>query len=463
MDVSPTPSEMPSASEIEQCASVLRRLKPDQLVHLPDLAAAGEALFRRHIMTRALGSEDAVAAILARQNAKSSNKAQVHSLQGKVQAARADLTKLIDRHAKLSANVMSELATLRALVPSNGSSGGSNDLTTAKTVSSTAVSQVASFLANAKLSAASSTSMPAANKVPDCGVEPSRGAAVPYFSTSASAFSTASTSANYAPNAICDDERFLARPIGRLHTIFVEKNGTPRQGCVCPSSAATLKLNLTKGLNAAHALEGLEAFSHVWIVFVFHLNGNAATKSKVHPPRCDGSKYGLFATRTPHRPNPIGLSLVQLERVCGDTLHLRGIDLVDGTPVLDVKPYVPFADGNGLPDPRVAHWLVERPTQDLSVDFTPAAVAQLEALAPSLRLLANADRAKAAITEILVGDPRSVHWRKQRSDVEYGFSIDCLNVVVSFAVNGVASVTQVQHLDLCDRSTLDGRAGGLPA
>ena len=58
MDVSPTPSEMPSASEIEQCASILRRLKPDQLVHLPDLAAAGETLFRRHIMTRALGSED---------------------------------------------------------------------------------------------------------------------------------------------------------------------------------------------------------------------------------------------------------------------------------------------------------------------------------------------------------------------------------------------------------------------
>jgi len=104
---------------------------------------------------------------------------------------------------------------------------------------------------------------------------------------------------------------FTGEAIGTLETCFVEKNGTPRQGCVCPSSAAELKVVLT-GLNASHALEGLENFSHVWLLWIFHDNGNVATKSKIHPPRLDGAKVGLFSTRTPHRPNNIGLSLVQL-------------------------------------------------------------------------------------------------------------------------------------------------------
>lgn len=190
-----------------------------------------------------------------------------------------------------------------------------------------------------------------------------------------------------------------------------------------------------------------------------------AAKSKVHPPRCDGMKVGLFATRTPHRPNPIGLSLVRVERVEADAIHFSGIDLVDGTPILDVKPYVPFADGavgvgpsgpGGSPY-SVAPWLAQMPTPDLEVVFTPQAEQQLAALAPSLKLLPSAAQARAALGEILAADPRSVHWRKSRQSVEYGFSIDTLNVVVRFD-EGVATVTQVQHLELCDRSHVGGRA-----
>jgi tRNA-Thr(GGU) m(6)t(6)A37 methyltransferase TsaA len=251
----------------------------------------------------------------------------------------------------------------------------------------------------------------------------------------------------------------LCAPIGHLRTCFVEKNGTPRQPCLCPSSAATLRLKLGQGLNNSHALEGLESFSHVWLFFVFHLNGNTAAKSKVHPPRLDGGRVGLFATRTPHRPNPIGLSLVRLEAVRGDTLHLSGIDLVDGTPILDVKPYIPFCDGHSLmPPPSVAPWIENRPTADLEVKFTSEAEEQLLALAPSLRLLDSASQARAALTEVLTADPRSVHWRQRRTDVEYGFSIDCLNAVVTF-VDDTALVTQVQHIDLCDRSHVGGAAG----
>lgn len=114
---------------------------------------------------------------------------------------------------------------------------------------------------------------------------------------------------------------FSGEAIGSLQTCFVEKNGTPRQGCVCPSSAAELKVVLP-GLNASHALEGLENFSHVWLLWIFHDNGNVATKSKIHPPRLDGAKVGLFSTRTPHRPNNIGLSLVELRgAICLAFLH----------------------------------------------------------------------------------------------------------------------------------------------
>ena len=96
--------------------------------------------------------------------------------------------------------------------------------------------------------------------------------------------------------------------IGYLESCFAVKNGTPRQGSICPTSKA--KLRILWGTNARHTLEGLEKFSHVWLIFLFHANDNAAVKAKVRPPQLDGEKLGLFATRTPHRPNPIGLSQI---------------------------------------------------------------------------------------------------------------------------------------------------------
>lgn len=254
------------------------------------------------------------------------------------------------------------------------------------------------------------------------------------------------------------------RPIGYVESCFVERRGTPRQGMLAPDVRARLRLRANI-VQPAAALDGLTGFSHVWLLYDFHENTNAGKpaeriKAKVHPPGMGGGRIGLFATRTPHRPNPIGLSLVRLEAVKGDTLHLRGVDLVDGTPVLDVKPYIPFCDGHGLQGTSVAHWIEHRPTADLEVVFTPEAEAQLEALAPSLRLLANAAQARAALAEVLTADPRSVHWRQRRSEVEYGFSIDCLNAVVSFR-DGTATITQVQHLDLCDRSHLGAASAAM--
>jgi tRNA-Thr(GGU) m(6)t(6)A37 methyltransferase TsaA len=105
------------------------------------------------------------------------------------------------------------------------------------------------------------------------------------------------------------------RPIGYLDSCFLEKNGTPRQGNVARTSRASL--DLLFGSNPAHCLDGLTEFSHVWLLWLFHDNGNKRLAPLVHPPRLDGGKKGIYATRTPHRPNPVGLSLCKLEGVTG--------------------------------------------------------------------------------------------------------------------------------------------------
>src|SRR5205085_10553192 len=90
-----------------------------------------------------------------------------------------------------------------------------------------------------------------------------------------------------------------------------------------------------------HALDDLGSFSHIWVLFWFHLNDS--WHSKVLPPRSD-KRRGVFATRSPYRPNPLGMSVLRLERIEGRTLHVLDVDMIDGTPVLDIKPYLPYTD-----------------------------------------------------------------------------------------------------------------------
>ncbi|HVK62247.1 MAG TPA: tRNA (N6-threonylcarbamoyladenosine(37)-N6)-methyltransferase TrmO [Bdellovibrionales bacterium] len=220
-------------------------------------------------------------------------------------------------------------------------------------------------------------------------------------------------------------------PIGYIQTPFKERFGTPRQPSLVPSSWGTLTLG-KEFSNLQGSFEGLEGFSHVWLIFAFHQNENKAVRAKIHPPRMEGEKMGLFATRTPHRPNPIGLSAVKLERVEGNTLHFSGVDLVDGTPILDIKPYLPSSDS--IPDAR-SGWTNSREERTIEVAFTSDARGQLEA---SVR--DKADRFQAAITEILSLDPRPVFYRgttenpNPYTDV-YGFRFDDLNVVYRMAGN----------------------------
>jgi tRNA-Thr(GGU) m(6)t(6)A37 methyltransferase TsaA len=133
------------------------------------------------------------------------------------------------------------------------------------------------------------------------------------------------------------------RFIGHVESCYPDKFGTPRQPGLVPDSKAFVRL--VSEWQPADSLQGLEGFSHVWILFWFHKNNeNSRFHAKVFPPRMEGEKVGVFSTRSPHRPNPIGLSLVKLDRVEKNGIWISGIDLIEGTPVLDIKPYLPYAE-----------------------------------------------------------------------------------------------------------------------
>ena len=128
------------------------------------------------------------------------------------------------------------------------------------------------------------------------------------------------------------------KPIGYLESCFREKFGTPRQSGFVKNARA--RLTLVNEINSS-CFEGLDGFSYIWIIFIFHvgLKDYNNKKSKVAPPKLEGAKKGVFATRSPHRYNPIGLSIAKLDKLDGRTVEISGIDLIHGTPVIDIKPY----------------------------------------------------------------------------------------------------------------------------
>ncbi|QXE89797.1 tRNA (N6-threonylcarbamoyladenosine(37)-N6)-methyltransferase TrmO [Geomonas subterranea] len=153
-----------------------------------------------------------------------------------------------------------------------------------------------------------------------------------------------------------EEQHFSYRPIGLLRSPYSRRIDAPHQGTVVAGTEtgdfATATLELQEWLDEK-AIQDLGGFQRLWLIFAFHRS--EGWKSNVKPPR-GGPKRGVLATRSPHRPNSIGLSAVELVRVEGKTLHLRGVDLLDGTPVLDIKPYVPYADA--FPDSK-AGWIDE--------------------------------------------------------------------------------------------------------
>lgn len=192
------------------------------------------------------------------------------------------------------------------------------------------------------------------------------------------------------------------QPIGYLESYYKDKFGTPRQPGLVKKALATLKIRAD--LQPEESLQGLEGFSHVWLIWVFHQNKVARYHAKVHPPRLGGKSMGVFATRSPHRPNPIGLSLVELVRVEKDGIVVAGADLVDGTPILDIKPYLPEVEA--IPEARTG-WPAEIAKEPITVEFSDQAESDMQQWEQR-----NPDKdLRAVVVETLQLDPRPVVYR----------------------------------------------------
>lgn len=224
------------------------------------------------------------------------------------------------------------------------------------------------------------------------------------------------------------------RVIGVLRSCFREKFGTPRQPLLVPG--ATASLTIAREHLPEHSLAGLDRFSHVWLISYFHLNTNKTVRPKIHPPRLKGESMGLFATRSPHRPSPIGLSLARIVAVKGATVMLAGIDLVDGTPILDIKPYIPEWD---IAKNANSGWVNDAPFPSLRVDIAPAALTDIKKAEKRL----NINGLGALLTDILGQDLRNPRDRAQNKDgLELGFFLH--DFECRFAVrNGTATVVKL--------------------
>lgn len=188
-------------------------------------------------------------------------------------------------------------------------------------------------------------------------------------------------------------------PIGFLRSCFKEKFAIPRQPQLAPAARGVLEL--VPPFDRAEAVEGLEQVSHVWLLFLFHQALEEKPRLKVRPPRLGGNaSMGVFATRATHRPNGIGQSVVKLEQVEPGRLWLSGIDLLDGTPVLDIKPYVPYADQ--VPD--AVNRMADAPPPRVTLEWDDAALRQ--ARDHALRL---GEPLVELIEQCLAQDPRPAY------------------------------------------------------
>jgi len=207
--------------------------------------------------------------------------------------------------------------------------------------------------------------------------------------------------------------RFSFDQIGVIHSPWKEKFAVPRQPGLIQDGGG--ELHLQAPYNQPEAVRGLEAFSHLWLLFVFHQTMEGGWRPTVRPPRLGGNaRMGVFATRSTFRPNPIGMSLVELKGVrCEQQqviLELGSLALVDGTPVVDIKPYLPFAEA--LPEAR-AGFAQQAPDADMPVCFSLPAQQQLQ---QHQRHYPHLER---FIAQVLAQDPRPAYRKGEEPDREY--------------------------------------------
>jgi tRNA-Thr(GGU) m(6)t(6)A37 methyltransferase TsaA len=212
----------------------------------------------------------------------------------------------------------------------------------------------------------------------------------------------------------------LLEPIGYVRSSARRKDAAPRQPGTTRGTAA--RIELLPGRHFEHALADIGSWDTLWVLYWFHLN--RGWRPKVLPPRSRGGRKGVFATRSPHRPNPLGLSAVRLDRVEGLTLHVAESDMLDGTPVLDLKPYVAYSDAR---PGASSGWLAAAdPLPAWTVRHSPLASAQFAWLAAAG--LPLAERVEA----VLALGPEPHPYRRIRAE-QGGFRLAVEDWRVRFA------------------------------
>jgi tRNA (adenine37-N6)-methyltransferase len=215
------------------------------------------------------------------------------------------------------------------------------------------------------------------------------------------------------------DDGLVVRPIGVVRSPFTAKFGVPRQaGAV----AVRASIELDPAVVGGDAVRGLEGVSHVWVLWLFHRHTGARPRATVRPPRLGGNaRLGVLATRSSFRPNPIAMSAVRVAGIEGMRIDVVGLDAIDGTPVVDIKPYLPEVDA--IADARV-DWLEPEPPPR-AVVFAP----------PAERALAEhprGDELRSLVLAMLAPDPRPGYRRGAESSRVHGMTV--LDVDVRFSV-----------------------------
>lgn len=226
-------------------------------------------------------------------------------------------------------------------------------------------------------------------------------------------------------------ERHALRVIARVHSDFQDKFGIPRQSGLVDALRA--RVVFEPEYRIPEAVRGLEAFSHIWLIWQFSQAVRENWSPTVRPPRLGGNRrLGVFATRSPFRPNALGLSAVRLERVepdpkLGPVLHIAGADLLDGTPVYDIKPYLPYADAH----PEASGGFTDR---------TPRR--KLEVRCPEALLSRMPGEKREALLGVLAEDPRPSY----QDDPERVYGMAFAGVEVKFTVSeDILTVTAVEQ------------------
>ena len=213
---------------------------------------------------------------------------------------------------------------------------------------------------------------------------------------------------------------FTLQPIGFIKSCYKEKFGIPRQPGLVKDAMAEIVLQ--NPYAQKEAIQALNDYSHIWVQFIFHQSIQTAWKATVRPPKMGGNKrVGVFATRSNFRPNPLGLSVVKLEAVNPFknrvSLMVSGGDFLDGTPVVDIKPYLPYSDS--IPDALSGLSCPE--TIEKTVVLTEKASSQLQQISKIL------PHFKSFITELLINDPRPGY--KTDSERIYGCHVYDYNLM----------------------------------